>query len=42
VGYLDYVRTSPHFESSHHPLPMEYNADIVDGVEVSFYARPAA
>lgn len=41
-GYLNYVRTSPQYESSHHPLPMEYNADIVDGVEVSFYERSAA
>jgi len=42
VDYLDYVRSDPQYDSRHHPLPMEYNADIVDGVEVSFYMRPAA
>ncbi|HCH66349.1 MAG: SAM-dependent methyltransferase [Deltaproteobacteria bacterium] len=42
VGYLDYVRSSPQYDSSHYPLPMEYNTEIVDGVEVSLYAHPAA
>ena len=42
VGYLDYVRSDAQYDSHHYPLPMEYNADIVDGVEVSFFVRPAA
>ncbi len=33
--YLDYVRNNPHYSSTHYPLPMEYNASIEDGVEVS-------
>ena len=37
VDYLDYVRDSPHFSSTHYPLPMEYNEAIEDGVEVSIW-----
>ncbi len=36
-SYLEYVRTSAHLRSSHHALPMEYNADIGDGVEVTVW-----
>ena len=39
--YLSYVRSSPEYTSQHHPMPMEYNGDITDGVEVSIY-RPLA
>ena len=39
--YLDYVRTSPSFSSTHYPLPMEYNDTIEDGVEVSIWNPPA-
>ena len=38
--YLDYVRESGRFESTHHPTRMEYNDAIDDGVEVSIW-RPA-
>lgn len=39
--YLDYVRDSPHYSSTHYSLPMEYNASIEDGVEVSIWHSEA-
>jgi len=39
--YLDYVRSSPNYSSTHYPLPMEYNDAIQDGVEVSIWSSPA-
>jgi len=40
VEYLDYVRNSTHFSSAYYPLPMEYNAAIEDGVEISVWRAP--
>jgi catechol O-methyltransferase len=39
--YLEYVRSSPNYQSTHHALPMEYNDAIQDGIEVSIWTQPA-
>ena len=40
--YLNYVRESPEYESTHYPTRMEYNDTIADGVEVSVWRSAAA
>ena len=39
--YLEYVRSSPNYQSTHYALPMEYNDAIQDGIEVSIW-NPSA
>lgn len=39
--YLEYVRSSPNYQSTHYALPMEYNDAIQDGIEVSVWTPTA-